>query len=479
MKSTGILSNLIWKFAERICAQLITLIVSIVLARCLLPEDYGMISMVNVFITIADVFVTMGLGQALIQKKDADALDFSSIFYANVLLSIVLYGILYFTAPYIAHFYGNELLKSVIRVMGIRLIVAAVNSVQHAYVSKQMMFRKYFWSTLFGTLLSGIVGIALAYCGAGVWALVAQYMTNSCVDTIVLFFTVDWRPKKLFSFSRVIDLLSYGWKLLFEGVSNTFVTQLRSLIIGKVYTSQELAYYTKGQQFPMLVINNISASISSVLFPAMSKVNDDIGQVKSVMRKAVRISSYVLFPMLCGFAMIAEPFVSLILTDKWLNTVPFLQLFCMNCVLMVGMYPRHEAIKAVGRSDVFMNEHILYRIFDVVLLILVVKKGVMAIMASTLVSAVILTFILAYTSRKYTDYRFREQISDVKNSILLTILMAVFVYPISFINMNRYLMMFVQIAAGVTIYVILSVLLKAPEFQMIFKIVQGIFKKER
>lgn len=478
MKNTGILSNLIWKFAERICAQVITLIVSIVLARCLLPEDYGLISMVNVFITIADVFVTMGLGQALIQKNGADELDFSSIFYANILLSILLYGILFFSAPYIARFYGQELLNSVIRVMGIRLIVASINTVQHAYVSKHMMFRKYFWSTLFGTILSGVVGIIMAYCGMGVWALVAQYMTNSCVDTIVLFFTVDWRPKKMFSFKRVKILLSYGWKLLFEGVSNTVVTQLRNLIIGKVYTSSDLAYYTKGQQFPSLIINNIAVSISSVLFPAMSKINNDLQQVKSVMRKSIKISSYILFPLLCGFAMIGRPFVSLVLTDKWLDCVPFLQLFCMNCIMMVGMYPRHEAMKSIGRSDVYMNEHIVYRIFDVVILLLVLRKGPMAIMASTLIGAMLLTIILAYTSKKYTDYKFHEQLYDIKNSILLTIVMVVIVYLISFININQYLIMFIQIIVGMTVYILLSILFKVSEMNVILNVIRGFSKKE-
>ena len=478
MKNTGILSNLIWKFAERICAQVITLIVSIVLARCLLPEDYGLISMVNVFITIADVFVTMGLGQALIQKNGADEIDFSSIFYANILLSIVLYGILFFWAPYIAHFYGQELLSSVIRVMGIRLMVAAVNTVQHAYVSKHMMFRKYFWSTLFGTILSGIVGIVMAYCGMGVWALVAQYMTNSCVDTVVLFFTVDWRPKKMFSFNRVKTLLSYGWKLLFEGVSNTVVTQLRNLIIGKVYTSSDLAYYTKGQQFPSLIINNIAVSISSVLFPAMSKINNDLQQVKSVMRKSIKISSYILFPLLCGFAMIGRPFVSLVLTDKWLDCVPFLQLFCINCIMMVGMYPRHEAIKSIGRSDVYMNEHIIYRIFDVAILLFVLRKGPMAIMVSTLIGAMLLTIILAYTSKKYTDYKFGEQLYDIKNSVLLTIIMMIVIYFISFININQYLMMFIQIVVGMTVYIVLSVLFKVSEMNIILNVVRGFSKKE-
>ena len=274
-----VLSGLFWKFGERISAQLVTFIVSIVLARLLSPDDYGNIALVTVFITIANVFVVNGFGSALIQKQEADNVDFSSVFYANIVFSCILYVIIFLVSPVVADFYASPILCPVLRVLGLRIPVAAINSVQQAYVSRHMLFKKFFFSTLFGTLLSGVVGCVMAYMGFGIWALVAQYLVNTSVDTIVLWFTVRWRPDFVFSFSRVKVLLSYGWKLLLSGLLDTGYTQLRSLIIGKKYTSADLAYYNRGQQYPQLVVTNINTSISSVLFPAISKCQDDLSRV--------------------------------------------------------------------------------------------------------------------------------------------------------------------------------------------------------
>ena len=295
MKSISVISNLMWKFGERISAQFVTLFVSIVLARLLSPSDYGAIALVTIFITIANVFVVNGFGTALIQKKQADNLDFSSVFYVNILFSLFLYAILFILSPYVASFYNMEILCPVMRVLSLRIPIAAINSIQQAYVSRNMMFKKFFFSTLFGTLLSGIVGCVMAYKGFGIWALVGQYLTNTTVDTIVLWFTVRWRPELKFSFSRVKVLLSYGWKLLLSGLLDTGYQQLRSLIIGKKYTSSDLAYYNQGQKYPELVVVNINTSISSVLFPAISQSQDNIEVVKGMTRRAIKVSSFIMW----------------------------------------------------------------------------------------------------------------------------------------------------------------------------------------
>jgi len=237
-----VFSGLLWKFGERITAQLITLIVTIVLARLLSPDDYGAVAIAMVFITIANVFVSNGFGNALIQKKDADNLDFSSVFYFNIAVGIGFYIIIFFSSPYIARFYDMPVLSSGLRILGLRIIVASVNSIQQAYVSRHMLFKRFFWATLFGTLLSGIVGIFLAYHGFGVWALIAQYLTNTCTDTVVLWFTVRWRPELRCSWERTKKLFSYGWKLLVSGLIDTGYMQLRSLIIGKKYTASPYSH---------------------------------------------------------------------------------------------------------------------------------------------------------------------------------------------------------------------------------------------
>lgn len=329
MKKT-VFSGLFWKFGERITAQLISLIVSLMLARLLSPSDYGAVALVMVFITIANVFVSHGLGSALIQKENVDELDFSSVFYFNILISVILYLFIFFMAPYVAAFYNLPVMSAALRILGIRIIVAAINSVQHAYVSRHMLFKRFFWSTLFGTVLSGVVGVILAYKGFGIWALVTQYLTNTCTDTIVLWLTVKWRPIRKCSWNRTKILFSFGWKLLVSGLLDTGYKQLRSLIIGKKYTSEDLAYYNQGDKYPSLIVTNINASISSVLFPAMSKFQNEKEKLKQMVRRSIQISSYVLWPMLLGFAVVSKAVVSIVLTEKWLPCVPYIQVFCIS-----------------------------------------------------------------------------------------------------------------------------------------------------
>lgn len=476
-RKSNIISNVIWKFAERICAQVVSLVVSIVLARILLPDEYGSIAMVTVFITIANVFVTSGLPNALIQKKDADDTDFSSVFYFNLAFSVVLYIILFFTAPLIASFYETPILSPVIRVMGIRIVIASINSVQHSYVSRHMMFRKYFWSTLFGTVLSGVIGIFLAYRGFGVWALVAQYMINTTVDTIVLWFTVKWRPKLLYSWNRLKGMVKYGWKILFEGLSQTLTTQIRSLIIGKVYTSSDLGYYTKSQQFPQLLVTNISTSISSVLFPAMSAEQDNKDKVKELLRKSVRVTSYVLFPLLTGMAVVGPAMISVILTDKWLDCVPYLQIFCFTQAATVGMIPRHQALNATGRSDVFMYEHIIYRVVALIILILVYKISVMAIALSTIAGSLIMIVTVMFTSKKFSNYKYTEQIKDVLPTLIGCVVMGVPTYLIQLLNLSSWLTLIIQVVVGTTIYILYSYFLKLKEFAFVIGYLKKILSK--
>ena len=461
-----ILSNVIWKFAERILAQMVSLVVSIVLARLLLPEDYGAISMVMVFITIANVFVAEGIPSALIQKKDADQLDFSSVFHFNLWVSFAIYAILFVAAPFIARFYNDEILSRVLRVLGLRIIVAAINSVQHAYVSRHMMFKKYFWSTLFGTLLSGVVGIWMAYRGYGVWALVAQYMTNTTVDTVVLFITVNWKPRLLFNFERIRSLLSFGWKMLFEGVANAISGQIRNLIIGKVYSSSDLAFYTKGQQFPSVIVTNITTSIGSVLFPAMANEQDDKERVLSMLRKSVKVSSYVVYPMLVGLAAIATPFIRLLLTDKWIETVPYLQAFCILNMPTVGMIPRHQALNGTGRSDVFMYEHVIARIVSFILLFLTYKISVLAIVLSSFASSGVLCLIIAYTSKRFNGYKYRDQLKDILPIIVGCFIMAIPVYCIQLIGLSSLLTIIIDVIIGVIIYLLFSKLVNLEEYQI-------------
>lgn len=467
-----VLTSFFWKFGERITAQLVSLVVSIVLARILSPDDYGSVTLVMIFITIANVFVSSGLGNALIQKKDADSLDFSSVFYVNIAVSLLIYVILWGIAPIIATFYKMPILTELLRVLGIRIPIAAINSVQQAYVSRNMLFKCFFWSTLFGTLVSGGIGIIMAYHGYGVWSLVAQYLINACMSTIILSFTIKWRPQLKCSFQRVKGLLAFGWKLLLSGLLDTGYNQLRSLVIGKIYTTSDLAYYNQGDKYPSLIVTNVNSSISSVLFPAMSQCQDDTERIKQMTRRAIQVSSYTMWPLMIGLAVVSETFICLLLTEKWLPCVPYLQTFCFS----YGLWPIHtanlQALNAMGRSDVFLKLEIIKKIIGIVSLLLCTKQGPLAIAESLLIIGVICTFINATPNIKLLNYSFKEQMSDLLPALVLSIFMAVVIYPISLLAVSDWLILIIQIGVGGVIYLLSTVVLKLPAFNYLVALVK-------
>lgn len=328
--SALVFKNLIWRFLERSGAQLVSFIVSIVLARILLPEDYGLIALVTVFTTILQVFVDSGLGTALIQKHNADDLDFSSVFYFNFAVCILLYIGMFVASPFIASFYENDSLTPIIRVISLTIVISGVKGIQQSYVSRNMLFKRFFFATLGGTIFSAFLGIWMAYMGYGVWALVAQQLSNTTIDTLILWITVKWRPKKMFSWTRLKGLLSFGWKMLVSSLLETTYQDLRSLIIGKMYSSSDLAYYNRGRQFPSLIVTNINSSIDSVLLPTMANVQDDRTVVKMMTRRSIKISTYIMAPMMVGLACCSESLVRLLLTDKWIECVPYVRIFCIT-----------------------------------------------------------------------------------------------------------------------------------------------------
>lgn len=379
VESNNVLKNFIWCFAERCGAQLVTFIVSIVLARILAPEDYGKIALITVFTTILQVFVDSGLGTALIQKKNADELDFSSVFYFNFVVCIILYIGMFLAAPFIAQFYNDLSLTPIIRVISLTIIISGVKGIQQSYVSKNMLFKRFFYSTLGGTVFSAALGIGMAWAGAGVWAIVAQQLSNTAIDTLILWITVKWRPKKMFSWKRLKSLLSFGWKMLVSSLLETVYTNIRSLIIGKMYSSSDLAFYNQGDKLPNVIVNNINTSIDSVLLPTLSKEQDDKERVKNMTRRAIKVSTYIMSPLMMGLAFCATPIVEIVLTEKWLPCVPFLQIFCITYMFFPIHTANLNAIKAMGRSDLFLKLEIAKKIIGTVLLVSTMWFGVRVI----------------------------------------------------------------------------------------------------
>ena len=471
------LSGMAWKFAERLLTKIVTGVVSIILARILFPEDYGVISLTTVFITLFDVFVTYGFGVALVQKKDADELDFSSTFYAAFVISSALYALLFFAAAYIGDFYDSPLLCSVLRVLGLRLPISALGTVQNAIVSRKLMFKQFFWASFIGTVLSAVVGIWMAYAGYGVWALVGQQLTDIVVDKIFFLFATRWYPKLCFSFTRVKGLLNYGWKILVSGLINTGYTELRSLIIGKKYTKADLAYYDKGKTFPSVLENSIHAPINDVLFPILAKEQDNLERVKDITRKTITTSCFFVFPAMVGLAVVAPTVVPLVYTSKWNPIIPFMQLLCVSFMFRPMQYANIQAIKAIGKSDVYLRLEIIKKGVGLALLFASIWFGVFWIVFAAMLTEIAATVINAFPNKKLLRYSFGEQIKDILPYLLITLVMGGVVFAMNYLPIHRVVRLLLQVVAGIGVYYLIARLTKPAAYTYSKEIIKGIFSK--
>lgn len=472
-----IVVSLLWRILERGGTQGIQFLVQIILARVLLPEEYGVIAMVSLFTIIAGVFVQSGLNTALIQKKDADETDFSSVFYLSVIIAGVVYTVLFFIAPVIASFYSEPELIPVLRILSTALFLGAFNSIQNAIIARNMQFKLLFYSSLISTTVSGAIGIAMAYMNFGVWALVAQQIINQFTISFVLWFTVKWRPKLIFSIDRVKGLFSFGWKLLVSSLLDNFYTNARSLIIGKIYNAEMLAYYNRGEQFPSLIISNIDTSIQSVMFPTLAQQQDNKQRVKDMMRRSIITSTFLVFPLMVGLAVIAKPLIIILLTDKWIPSISFLQISCA----VYALYPVHQAnlqaINALGRSDIVLKLEIIKKIIGVIILVITVLYGVYAIALGVLIVGIICTFLNAYPNLKLLNYSYKEQLMDIMPALGLSIIMGVAAYCVNFLNLFMVLTLVLQVIIGFVVYFFLAYIFKLECFTYLLSVIRDIYKR--
>lgn len=465
---SSVITSLIWKFLERIGTQGVQFIVAIVLARLLSPADFGLIALVTVFITLANVFVQSGLNTALIQKKDADNLDFSTVFYSCLALACLLYLGLFFGSPLIAKFYNNQTeLIPVIRVLGLMLPLGALNSIQEAYVDRNMMFKKLFYRSVGAIIPAGCIGVFCAFMGCGIWSLVVQQLSNSVLVCIIMWFTVKWRPELTFSIARWKSLFSFGWKLLCSALLDTFYQNLRNLVIGKMFTPAALGFYNRGDQFPHLIISNVNSSIQSVLLPSLSSVQDDRVRLKTLARRSIKTSGFLILPLMAGLAAVAEPLTLCVLGEKWLPAVPFIQICCFT----YAFWPIHttnlSAINAVGRSDVFLKLEIIKKCYGFATLALMIWlfRTPVGVAMSAAITAPIGSFVNAYPNKKLLNYSFGEQMKDFLPSFALAVVMGVAVYFMSGLLTNDFAMspilqLFVLTALGAVVYLGLAKLFR-------------------
>ncbi|MBE5801647.1 MAG: lipopolysaccharide biosynthesis protein [Clostridiales bacterium] len=474
-------SSLMFKLLESFGMQGIAFVVGLVLARLLDPTDYGVLGMLTVFIAFSQVFVQSGLNTALIQKKDADETDFSSAFWLSLGVALALYLLLFAFAPLICRLMKRPEITPVLRVLALILIPGALVSIQGAAVARRMQFRRMMLCSLCATVVSGAVGIGMASAGMRYWALVGQQLSNQLCLAVLLLIFISWRPKRLFSWQRVSGLLRYGWKLLVSGVLETGYVNLRSLVIGLKYDTAALGYFTRGKQFPELVMNAVNGSIQSVMLPVLSREQDDKTRMKELMRRSVKTSSFVVLPLMAGLAGVAAPMVTLLIGEKWLPCVPFLQICCID----FAFYPIHtanlQAINAMGRSDVFLKLELIKKSYGLAILFIALLcfDTPIAIAWGAAISTLLSALVNASPNRKLLGYGYLEQMRDVLPSVLMALAMFGVVLLMGSLPLAPIVLLPLQVLTGVVIYLGLALVTRSDSLQFLLETLRGLLSRSR
>ena len=465
----------VWKLLERFGVLGVQFVLQIILARILSPEHYGMLSIMIIFTTLANVFIQNGFNTSLIQGKQVNEEDYSSVLWVSLSIAIVLYVAIFLLSPVIGSFYNMQEIVWPLRILAIMLFPGALTSVLLAKVSREMAFKKVFYSNAIGVVISGVISIIIAVNGGGLWALVAQTLINSFIVCIVMSIVSKLRIRLVCNLIRVRILFSYGWKLLVSSLLDAVYQDINSLVIGKKYDSNTLGYYNRGQQFPQFLINAINGSVQSVLLPAMSKKQDDKMLVKEMTRNSVTISSFLVFPIMAGLAAVAPALIEILLTEKWLPCVPYMQICCIT----FAFYPVHsanlQAINAVGRSDIFLKLELIKKAVGLVLLAIAIIffNSPLAIAISAAIGVPIGLFINAFPNKKLIGYSYLEQMRDIAPSLIMSIIMFGLVWCVNLFTLNVFILLILQVLLGIVVYVLMAMITKTKPFTTIITLIKN------
>lgn len=473
-----ITSNVIWRLAERLGAQSVSFIVSVILARILTPEEYGLHALTMVFTTIFTVFVTSGLGTALIQRPEIDDLDCSTALWANIGIGCFFYLILFVSAPFLSKLFKQPMMTPILRVLSVTLIVGGLNSIQNAIISRKMQFKQFFKATLIGTIVSAFVGIGMAVYGMGVWALVVQYLSNQFVNTITLWILIKWKPTFSFSWKRLKPIYRFGWRAYGAALIETLYNNLRTLLIGWYYPAEQLAFFNKGIHIPDLINVNTNNTIQSVIFPAYARVCGDKPRMIYMMRRAMSLGTYLIFPCMMGLGVVAEPLVSLLYTEKWLESVPYLRIYCFVYALTPMHMVNLQAMLAVGRSDISLKVEMFKKLITVTCLVICVQISMQATALSAIPMGIFALLVNAYPVKKEFDYSLINQVKDVLPQFLMSIVMGIAVGVVGVLHISNLSKVLLQMATGVSVYVGLSVLTRNKDFLYIYRYLLDILPKK-
>lgn len=479
MENKKIITGVIWKGLERFGVLGIQFVIQLILARMLQPSNYGTLAVMMVFVNIANVLIQNGFNTALIQNKDVKEQDYSSVFWMTMIIAFILYICIFFCAPVIETLYKVENFATPFRVLALGLFPGAVNSIQVAKITRNMNFRNIFTSNIIASVASGVVGIVIAYCNGGIWALVIQNFLYTVLVCCIMTITVKLKIQFKVQWSRVYILFAYGWKLVVSSVLNTVNEELKSLLIGLKFDTAALGVYSRGMQFPQYGVKVIQGTLQSVLLPAMSERQTETDIAKSMLQNTICIGSYLVFPFMAGFAAIASPFVSIFLTDKWIACVPYMQIFCLTFAFYPIFVCNLQAMNAMGRSDLYLKLEVIKQIYSLITLAIVIFlfNDPIFIAISSLILTPIGWYVNSFPNKKLLNYGFGDQVKDVAPSLIMSMLMFVILsFGESILDLNNGALIITEIIVGVLIYIGLSILTKNRQFLKLAQIIKSVKK---
>lgn len=455
------ISSFLWKTVQSVCTLGSTFIIQIVLARILDPADFGIVAITTVFMTLANTIIETSFSSSVIQKSELSQKLLSSIFFANAVLSFFVYLLLFLAAPLISRFYDEAILTAVLRVQGLRIVIASLCSIQDALLIREMKFKTLFICELIGAIVQLGVGLVMAYTGFGVWAIIFSALFGYLASGIGKMLASRWKPSLYYSHSLVKDALSFSSKILAVRVTRKLFYNIRTLTIGKVYTTDTLGYFNKGFQFPSTAMTVVDGSLTSVAFTSLSKLQGDKQLLVNALRNYVRIMMYLCTPMMVGMAIVAEPLVKVLLTDKWLACVPYLQIVCFT-QLLAPLNVKTTAFEALGESSTSMKLHVSGIVLSIILLFASIPFPAWVMVLSGFVSSLLLQIAIGVVCKKRMDYRYSEQLKDTFIGLIPTIGMVAVVCLCSYIPCGVLLSLVLKIALGILAYAGVSALSKNP-----------------
>lgn len=472
------ITGMIWSTVQKFGALLISFVANLVLARLLTPEDFGYIGMITVFIAVANTLVDGGFASALIQKKKPTNIDYSTIFYWNIILSVLFYIAIYLAAPSIAEFYKQPLLETILRIQGLVLFFNAFTIIQSNQLIKQLNFKKLAKLNLISTSLGSIVGIVMAFQGYGVWSLVAKLLITSLTQSILLWFFNSWRPLKIFSYESFKSLFKFGFLMLLSTLVETIYTNIQALIIGRAYSAKDLGFYSQADKLQKLPANSLSGIVNQVTYPVFAEMQNDLPRMKNGVKKSLKSVTYLNFPIMVLLIIIANPLLNLLLTDKWSESIPYFQILCLSGMLLTLNTTNTNIFKAIGRSDIYFFTQLGKRLLGLGLIFIGLQFGIKGMLYGIVCSSYLFFIINAYISGRNIQYGIVEQIKDIAPSYLISIVTGVLTYIFTYsINLNNVLLIFIQICMYSVLYLGISYFFKIEAFYIYYKTFKKIINK--